>query len=38
LWLTLFCFSLPAMTKQYDFKEAKEGAVVQQKEKTRISI
>jgi len=26
------------MTKQYDFKEAKEGAVVQQKEKTRISI
>jgi len=26
------------MTKEYDFKEAKEGAVVQQKEKTRISI
>jgi len=26
------------MKKKYDFKKAKEGAVVQQKEKTRISI
>jgi len=26
------------MKKKYDFKKAKEGGVVQQKEKTRISI